>query len=184
MVNWEASSHSSHCPHPAHSTRSIMLFTSIRSWTLATLVYLSKLLCLKYVLPKHSPLSAQYSTTLLLLSFSYGTQLAPDMPSLILSPIHPFRSPRLEYLYPKSFLIFTISFTGDIPHHHTNFNPRKLEFNPEDSRSKTPKAYHCAAPHIVQQDNHPFPSSLHLLNTGNDVIYSTLWCLSIIYIYI
>ena len=57
--------------------------------------------------------------------------------------------------------------------------PHKLEFNPEDSRTNTPKVYHCTVPHIVQQDGHTFPTSFHLLNTGNDAIYSTPWYLSV-----
>ena len=32
---------------------------------------------------------------------------------------------------------------------------------------------------IVQQDSHIFPSSFHLLNTGNDTVYLTPWYLSI-----
>ena len=94
-------------------------------------MYLCTLLCLKYVLLPQSPLSSQNCNTLLPLSFSPGTPKAPVMPSLVLSAIHPFRSPRMHNLYPfptlsrvlsMSFqnLFFTISFIGVIHHHHTN----------------------------------------------------------------
>ena len=58
------------------------------------------LLCSKYVLPTHSTLSAQNFTTLLPLSFSNGTPKASVMLALTISLFHPFRSPRINNLYP------------------------------------------------------------------------------------
>ena len=129
-----------------------MLFTSTPSLSPATLVYLCKLLCLKYVLPTHS-------TTLLPLSLSPGTTKAPVMGALVLSHI--------------SF--FILSFIGAVPHYHKNFNPWKFEFDPENFRAYTLKIYHCILPYIIQQDSQPFPSSFELLDTSNDAIYSTPW---------
>ena len=74
---------------------------------------------------------------------------------------------------------FTISFIGAVPHYHTNFNLWKFEFSPENSKDNTPRFYHCTVPHIIQQDGHPFPSYFLLLNTGNDVINSRPWYLSL-----
>ena len=132
----------------------------------------------------HSPLFAQNSTTFLPLSFSSETQKAPIMPALFLSPIHPFRSLRMPNLYPFPTLsrVLSMSFqnlflSSPSPslgsYHHIYFNLWRLEFNLENSRAKTPKVYRFTAPHIVQQDGDPFPSSFHLLNTGNDAINST-----------
>ena len=72
-----------------------MLFTSTPSCPLAILVYLCKLLSSNYVLPTHSPLSAQNSTTLLPLSFSPVTPKAHHAGSSPF-PIHSFRSPRMH----------------------------------------------------------------------------------------
>ena len=140
----------------------------------------------KVCITTNNPLSAQNSNTLLPLLFSSGTPKAPITLSFVLSPIHPFRSPRMHSLYgsipysiqnpvhviPESALFFKISYIGAVPYHHTNFNPRKLEFNPENSRANIPKVYHCTVLHIVQQDDHTFPSSFHLLDTSNHAIYS------------
>ena len=136
------------------------------------------------------PHTAQNSTILFPLSFSPGTPKAPVIMALTLSPIHPFRSLNIHnlYLFPtlstvlsKSFQnpFFTISFIYAIPHHHTNFNPWELELNPQGSGAKTSKVYHHTVSHIIQQNGHTFPSSFNLLNTGNDIIYSTSWYLSI-----
>ena len=94
------------------STRSIMFFISTLSWPLAILVYLRKLLCMKYELSKHSSLSVQYPTFLLPMSFSPGTPKAPVMPVHFLSHIHPFRSPRMHDLYPFPMLssVMPVSF--------------------------------------------------------------------------
>ena len=62
----------------------------------------------KYVLPTHSPLLAQNSTTLLPLSFSTGTPKALVRPPLALFPIHPFRTPRIYNLYPLPALSMSI----------------------------------------------------------------------------
>ena len=90
------------------SPRSIMLFISIPSWPFATLVYLCKLLLLKYMLPTHSPLYSQNSTILVPLLFSPGTPKTPVMPTLVLPPIHPFRSPLKASLKEES--IWLLSF--------------------------------------------------------------------------
>ena len=100
------------CTYRSISLCIIMLFISAPSWPLATLVYLCKLLCLKYMLPTHSLLSVQNFTTLLPLSFSPGTSKTPVMPALVLSPIYPFISPRMNNLYPFPTLsrILSMSF--------------------------------------------------------------------------
>ena len=81
--------------------------------------------------------------------------------------------------YPESCPCHSISFIVALPHYHTNFNPWKLEFNPQNSTANTSKVYHCTLAHIVEKDVHPFPSSFYLLNTSKDAIYSTPWYLSI-----
>ena len=127
-----------------------------------------------------------FSTKLPPLFCRYHSLLKPQK-AFVLSTIHPFRSPRMHSLYPfptlsvrnpvhvipESVPFFNISFTGAVPYHYTNFNPRKLEFNPGNSRANTPKVYHCTVSLIVQQNSQTFPKSYHLLNTGNDAIYYT-----------
>ena len=98
---------------------------------------------------------------------SYLLSIHLDLPECIVY-IH-------SLLFPESVLFFSISFT--VPYHHTNFNPRKLEFNPEDSRAKITKFYPYTVPYII---HHTTPSQLiRLLNTINDSIYSTPLYLSI-----
>ena len=70
-----------------------MLITYTLFWPLATLVYLGKLLCLKYVLPTHNTLSAKK-----FIIFPETPNL-PVIPVFILSPTHPFRSLSSHNLY-------------------------------------------------------------------------------------
>ena len=75
--------------------------------------------------------------------------------------IHSFCNQSPVHVIPEPIPFFTISIIGAVPHHHTNFNPWKLSFNPKNSRANTPKVCQCTVPHIIQQDGHPFPSSEH-----------------------
>ena len=140
-----------------------MLFTFTLSWPLPTLVFE---VCYQHTAPfQHitPPLFSHYRSLLELLK-------APVILVLTLSPIHPFRSVPLPF--------FTNAFIGAVPHHLTNFNPWELELNSLDFRANASEACHCTVPNIAQQDCHNFPSYFHILNTGNDTIYSTPWYFS------
>ena len=154
-------------------------------WPLATLVYLYKLLfkiAFLYIftfLCKTLPLFCHYHSLLELQKhhlyhlLSYLLSICLDFPECI-TYIHSFC-----YSDSCPFHSRTISFIEAIPHHHTNFNPWKLEFNSGNSRANLSKIYCCIWSHIVRKDSHPSPSSFHLWNIDNDTIYSIPWYLSI-----
>ena len=87
-----------------------MLFTSTLSWPLAFLVYLCKLLCLKYVLPTNGSLSAQKSTIFFILfSPGYIKSTSNILTHPLLHPIHSDLLPHTINLYPLPTLSKTLS---------------------------------------------------------------------------
>ena len=142
-----------------HNTRSIILLTSTLSWPLAILVYLCKLLCSKNVYP-HTAF------------FQRITPKAIVIPTI--KPIHSYLPAYITYsirspiqIIPRPLPFFTIL------HHCTNFKIWNLELDPYDSRTNTSTINHCTVTHIIQQDDQTFLNLFNLLNTSNDIIYST-----------
>ena len=86
------------------------------------------------------------------------------LPYIFLWPLdHLLPTPPVHVIL-EAIPFFTISY------HHTNFNLENLNLV-KNSRANRPKVNHCTVTHIIQQDDHTFPSSFHLLDTSNDAIY-------------
>ena len=149
-----------------------MSITYIQSWPLSTLVYACKLLCLKYELPKHIPLShrsqplsfhyhlpPEFQMHQLYTSLSYLPLIHSDLPLYNLYPL-----PTLSTILSKTVGPYT-----SIMHTLTLEN---FELNLYWSRANTSKLSYKTVQHIIYHNS--LPTSFNLLNTGNDTIYSTL----------
>ena len=155
--------HSSHCLHILqhillHQHQIYHAFNSTLSWSLATLVYLCKLLYSKYVLPKHSPLSPQmtelhHSSIIILFCNSKEKKVISALPPF---PIHLFRSHSNHNIYPfptlstilsKSFQNLSLSSPFPSLGPYTT-QTLILEILNLIHRILS-KVYHCTVPHII-----------------------------------
>ena len=172
MVIWNASSHSSHCPH-SHSAQNAANLSSPApdtpfSWTIIHLGSFPPLCtyansCVRSMCYSHTAPFQQkklyHSSFIIVLSlnshiFNPSVQVSQYTQSI-------YQFPNLFTVLYKSSQNFSLS---------SPFNP--WELNPQDSRANTSEVYHCTVPHT-------FPSSFHLLDTCNYTIYSTPWYFSI-----
>ena len=120
----------------------------------------------------HSSLSAQKSTTLLPFLFSPGTPKATVIPALTVSPIHLFRSsstlnlyqfPTLSTVLSKSFQ--NLSLFSPIP--SLGLYPTTTQTLTLQNLSLIHRILEVTHPKSITSLYHTFPSSFHLLNTGN-----------------
>ena len=106
-------------------TKSIIFFTSTSSWPLATLVYLGKLLYLKYVPYTQPPFNTELHHASPMFVISWNSK-APVILVLTLSPIPPFWSPSMYNLYSFPTLSRTSPFLHQLFHWGCTPSPHKL----------------------------------------------------------
>ena len=120
------------------------MFISISSYP-TVLMYI---LPLKYVLPTHTPLSAQKSTSLPHFSFSHETPDTQVMSSPTLSPSHSFRSPINTFcIHYLVYLAYpSLSRTSPLFHHHILYSHTVQQYTTPSQIVLTPHHKICPFP--------------------------------------